>query len=523
MSEQLAELIDVELAAVPPERMMHVLGRVRPDGSVLLTHGILDDAAETSHVHVRASDRGEALIQRTELDEGVQYLGVVHSHPQEVPEPSGQDRVAASDLLRLNQHMPVAVVGVVVAASTRRRGRHVLRIRHGEVAVHVAGAAASGLQPAVARVIDTTTDFWQGCSARLPAGALSAVHQRHAVVVGAGSVGSVVAEQLVRAGLPRLTLVDPDLVESVNLSRTVYRQDDVGRAKVEALAERLASINPDVQVTPLRMRVEPGTAGELAAALRDADLALGVADDNRALAVLDVLLHETDTPGVFAGVYRAATGGDIVTVVPGLTACYRCTVGPRQEASNLTPGVDYATGRLAGEVALGADVATISLLTARTALGVLGALADTDALLRPTVEQGRNFVQVGLQPGFFSQMGLFDDVAAQHAWQSVWMRGMGDPDCRECGEAVQALPDLDVRLAPAETTEEAVESDVSALVSAVPLAVGNPGVEPSGASAPAESRLTLSRALLERMFWALAGGVAAHRFVAMRERRRHRV
>ena len=447
LSEDLMRQVDDELAVPAPERMVHVLGRSRPDGSVLLTHGLVDGDADSGDSHVRASGTAETLIAQVEADQGVQYMGVLHSHPAGVIEPSEQDRHAVSDLLRINPHMRAAIVGVVVGHRTSRSSAHVARLPHGELSVHaITRADSAGLLAASVTVVDEARDFWSGCHARLPDGALAAVNDRHVLLIGAGSVGSVVAEQLVRAGVPRLTIVDPDVVEAVNLSRTSYRHKDIGRPKVEALREILASINPDVHVRALSDPMAPGTLDRFAALARDADLVLGLADDSKAMSILDVLLHETETPGVFAGVYRGGSGGDITVVLPGLTACWRCTVGPRQD-SDLLPGVDYSTGRLAGAVALGADVSTISVLTARTALGVLGALAGTDPLLDQPIQEGANFTQIGLAPGFFEGALGLHGAASQPPWQSLWARGQGDPECPECGdvtrhmELVQRTPD----------------------------------------------------------------------------------
>ena len=147
------------------------------------------------------------------------------------------------------------------------------------------------------------------------------------MVIGAGSVGSNIAEHLVRAGVPRLTLVDDEVVEPVNLTRTVYDYRDVGRKKTSALRDHLVAINPDLQVTLVDDRLGASTASTFRHVLSDASIAIGAADDNLAMGVLDVLLHECGLPGVFAAVYKGAAGGDIVTVVPGVTACWRCTVG----------------------------------------------------------------------------------------------------------------------------------------------------------------------------------------------------
>lgn len=66
-------------------------------------------------------------------------------------------------------------------------------------------------------------------------------------IIGCGAIGSTVAENLVRFGLTKLTLYDFDHVEAHNIANQMFRQIDIGKTKVEALAEMLCDINPDVQ------------------------------------------------------------------------------------------------------------------------------------------------------------------------------------------------------------------------------------------------------------------------------------
>lgn len=66
-------------------------------------------------------------------------------------------------------------------------------------------------------------------------------------IIGCGSVGSVVAENLVRFGLTNITLYDFDVVEAKNIANQMFTQRDIGLPKVEALSRMLAEINPDIE------------------------------------------------------------------------------------------------------------------------------------------------------------------------------------------------------------------------------------------------------------------------------------
>ncbi len=65
-------------------------------------------------------------------------------------------------------------------------------------------------------------------------------------IVGCGSVGSTVAENLARCGITKMTLWDFDKVEPHNIANQMFRQQDVGKLKVDALKEILMDINPEI-------------------------------------------------------------------------------------------------------------------------------------------------------------------------------------------------------------------------------------------------------------------------------------
>lgn len=68
-------------------------------------------------------------------------------------------------------------------------------------------------------------------------------------IIGCGSVGSTLAENLVRCGLTKITLWDFDKVEAHNIVNQMFRQQDVGKLKAEALKDILMDINPEVKDT----------------------------------------------------------------------------------------------------------------------------------------------------------------------------------------------------------------------------------------------------------------------------------
>ena len=71
----------------------------------------------------------------------------------------------------------------------------------------------------------------------------------HVLVVGLGGVGAYAAEQLARAGIGKMTIVDGDVVSITNRNRQLLAlRSTLGRPKAEVMAERIRDINPEVEL-----------------------------------------------------------------------------------------------------------------------------------------------------------------------------------------------------------------------------------------------------------------------------------
>ncbi|MBL3592773.1 MAG: ThiF family adenylyltransferase [Synergistaceae bacterium] len=149
------------------------------------------------------------------------------------------------------------------------------------------------------------------------------------VLFGVGGGGCHVLQSLASFGLGGITVVDGDVVTPSNLNRQcLYRPDDVGRSKIDVLRRELPRINGDVAFSFVD-RVMRG-AEDFASLIADADLAILTADSPRQsiFGWFDDALFRVFRPGLFtAGV---SLGGLSLgpLVVPGETACYRCSLPP---------------------------------------------------------------------------------------------------------------------------------------------------------------------------------------------------
>ena len=80
------------------------------------------------------------------------------------------------------------------------------------------------------------------------------------ILAGVGAVGGYALEGLVRAGIGRIRVVDADVFSGSNLNRQILATvDTVGRPKAEAACERARSINPGIDIEPMRVLVDDST------------------------------------------------------------------------------------------------------------------------------------------------------------------------------------------------------------------------------------------------------------------------
>lgn len=134
-------------------------------------------------------------------------------------------------------------------------------------------------------------------------------------IVGCGGTGSAVAEQLVRLGVRRFLLIDPDTLSETNLTR-VYGStaSDVGQSKVEILARHLTRIAPTVQCERLQSMI---TLEPAARHLISCDIVFGCTDDNAGRLVLSRLASYLLIPVIDCGVLLSSTGGGELTGIDG--------------------------------------------------------------------------------------------------------------------------------------------------------------------------------------------------------------
>ncbi len=164
---------------------------------------------------------------------------------------------------------------------------------------------------------------------------------RDVVLIGAGGVGAPAALTLVEAGVEQLTLVDDDHVERSNLHRQIlFREEDIGRRKVDVLAEALCRRRPGLRVELLAERALPDTIARVVSGAR---VVIDGTDNFASRFLFADACHAQRVPLIHAAAVRFVA---TVMTTSGLgQPCYRCLFEDPPETAP-----DCATAGVAGPV-----------------------------------------------------------------------------------------------------------------------------------------------------------------------------
>ena len=140
------------------------------------------------------------------------------------------------------------------------------------------------------------------------------------LAIGAGGLGSPLAVYLAAAGVGTIGLVDDDVVDDSNLQRQIlYGVSAVGRPKLQAAAERLRDMNPNVQVIPHETRLSSENALEI---FRDYDVVADGTDNFPTRYLVNDACVLTGKPNVYASIFRFEGQASVFWAERG--PCYRC-------------------------------------------------------------------------------------------------------------------------------------------------------------------------------------------------------
>ena len=213
------------------------------------------------------------------------------------------------------------------------------------------------------------------------------MRQAGAIVCGCGSVGSLAALELARSGVGRFLLIDPELLAIENLCRHQCGLADVGRRKVEAVAERIHQINPRAEVEVQSLPIERLDPARIAAFVEGANpqqergetLMLACADSRRADRQAARLAALLQLPFLSIGLWERAFAGEIFFSHPGEPMpCYGCafdgvaqTMGTQPEPQRRFYTTEAELEKLDFQPGIGIDIAFVTQIGLKFAIDLL--------------------------------------------------------------------------------------------------------------------------------------------------------
>jgi len=219
----------------------------------------------------------------------------------------------------------------------------------------------------------------------------------HALVIGAGGLGSSALLYLASSGVGRITVCDGDRVDLTNLQRqVVHRQESVGRPKAASAAETLRAINPEIRVEPLEERAGPE---RLAALVRTADVVLDCSDNFATRHALNRACVAARKPLVSGAGIRFDGQVAVFDLRRTDAPCYNCLFAEDADAEDVRCAVMGVFAPLVG---------IVGTFQAMEAIKLVAGVGETLA----------------------GRLMLFDALASR--WHEV--RLARDPHCRVCGE-----------------------------------------------------------------------------------------
>src|SRR5580700_9990983 len=194
--------------------------------------------------------------------------------------------------------------------------------------------------------------------------------------IGTGGLGAPLGQYLAAAGVGRIGLVDFDKVDLTNLQRQIlFSTGDVGRPKIQAAAERLRSLNPDIRIDTFETMLTSENALDI---LKDYDIVVDGTDNFATRYLVNDACVLLGKPNVYGSIFRFEGQASVFGYPDG--PCYRCLY-PEPPPPGLVPSCAEGgvLGVLPGIVGVIQATETIKLILG-TGDSLAGRLLLVDAL-----------------------------------------------------------------------------------------------------------------------------------------------
>lgn len=148
----------------------------------------------------------------------------------------------------------------------------------------------------------------------------------HALIVGAGGLGSPVAMYLAASGVGYITLADHDVVDLTNLQRQIaHTTERVGQSKVASATQAMHALNPDVRITPLQEKLD---ATQLDALVANVQVVVDCCDNFKTRQAVNTACVKHKVPLVSGAAIRMDGQLAVYDARHAASPCYACVFPP---------------------------------------------------------------------------------------------------------------------------------------------------------------------------------------------------
>ena len=194
------------------------------------------------------------------------------------------------------------------------------------------------------------------------------------VIVGCGSVGSLIALELTRAGVGNFFLIDSDMLSYHNLCRHQCGIPDVGRYKVDAVEERILQINPSSSVKKHVGIIEAVSKDEFEEFCNSDTLIIGCADNREGDLYANKIAKNFKCSFLSIGLMKRAFAGEIFYSLYNSAPCYNCLYEAREDVSLRTAQGSkrvYEGDIENFEPGISADITFVTIIGVKIAIDIL--------------------------------------------------------------------------------------------------------------------------------------------------------
>ena len=198
------------------------------------------------------------------------------------------------------------------------------------------------------------------------------LQNKHVAIIGTGSIGSVAAMELARAGVGSFTLIDPDKLSIHNLSRHLCDLSQLGMYKVDAVKLRIRKVLPYARLFPYHENSNKNPQITLDRC-KKADILLVTTDTENSRKLANWIAYELGIVVIFAGLLERAIGGRVWRILPHKGACYECYPATQQilEPNSISYSEAKSPRDLTIQPGLGNDIAFVTHLAVRYVIETL--------------------------------------------------------------------------------------------------------------------------------------------------------